>query len=120
MQNRAWRKSLDSAGTTVRELYAADGPGNENFTLPSVTFVYGLTIPENTFASGSVTAIPCVFKIKTQYCFSQRRLNIDALVSGLVESKIKKERNSIKAEISKKLGMDDMFDEIEEEDVTVN
>jgi hypothetical protein len=47
----------------VRELYAADGPGNENFTLPSVTFVYALTIPENTFEAGSVTAIPCVFKI---------------------------------------------------------
>jgi hypothetical protein len=70
MQNRAWRKSISTDGTSVREIYAADGASDDNFTLPSVTFVFGLTIPENTFTTASVNAVPCVFKIRTGYCFS--------------------------------------------------
>lgn len=87
MQNRAWRKTI-GAGISQRELYAADGGTDENFTLPSVTFVFGVTIPENTFEAGSVDALPCVFKIRTSYCFSQRRTDITTLVSDMVAGRL--------------------------------
>lgn len=64
MQQRAWRKSIEAGGVN-REIYAADGSTDENFTLPSTTYVFALTIPEGTFDQNSAPAIPCIFKIST-------------------------------------------------------
>lgn len=87
MQNRAWRKSITTGGTS-REFYASDGVTDENFTLPSVTYVFAMTIPENTFSAGAPAAIPCIFKIQSRYCFSQRRLDINNLVDSMITTRV--------------------------------
>lgn len=83
--------------------------------------MYAITIPENTFESGSVSAIPCVLKIQTQYAFSQRRLDIGSLVGGLVDLRLKDEWDAKKGEYMrrlKKTASADFFDEISETELT--
>jgi hypothetical protein len=58
-----------------------------------------MTIPESTFAEGSPAAIPCIFKITTEFCFSQRRVDINDLVTSMISTRVKSKTK----EMAKKL-----------------
>jgi hypothetical protein len=78
--NRCWRQSL-VAGTLVREDYPTDGPLAEDFTLPSQTAVFQVTIPNGIFAAGIGAVVLGVFKTRVNYKFSQRRGDIQDVVN---------------------------------------
>lgn len=69
MTDRAWRKTI-TPGLTTRELYPTDGAGNADYVLPSMTTMFEITIPENTFAANSGLFIVGLFKTRAQYVFS--------------------------------------------------
>jgi len=80
MTDRAWRKSI-SSGTTEREFYPSDQtPGNEGFVLPSMTTIFEITIPENTFVAQASRYVVGLVKTSAHYEFSQRRTDIVQLV----------------------------------------
>jgi hypothetical protein len=87
MSDRAWRNSIDSTGSGVRELYPTDGISsptvgiNELFKLPSMVRVFQVTVPQSTFGAGSGAFVLGLIKFRTAYMFSQRRVNIGDLVN---------------------------------------
>jgi len=87
MSDRAWRQTR-SSGTAVREIYPSDGNGNEFFKLPSLVKVFTVTIPDGTFNAGTfVPFLLGVVEFRANYKFSQRRTDINDLVSGMVALK---------------------------------
>jgi len=84
MSDRAWRQTR-SSGTASREIYPSDGTGNEFFKLPSLVKVFTVTIPDGTFNAGTfVPFLLGVVEFRANYKFSQRRTDINDLVSGMV------------------------------------
>jgi hypothetical protein len=81
---RAGRQTIDQSGGTGRELYPTDsfsGNVNEDFCLPSMVRAYAVTIPDGTFGAGAGAFVLGLFKVRTMYKFSQRRTDIEDLVS---------------------------------------
>jgi len=81
--DRAWRKSISETTLAVREFYPTEGSANanENFVLPALVTAFEFTVPESTFGGGSGDFIVGFFKTRAEYCFSQRRTDINQLVS---------------------------------------
>jgi len=81
--DRAWRKSISETTLTAREFYPTEGSAdaNENFVLPALVTAFEFTVPESTFGGGSGDFIVGFFKTRAEYCFSQRRTDINQLVS---------------------------------------
>lgn len=83
MTDRCWRKTISNPAVGMdREQYPTDNVGvNENFVLPSMTSAFQVTIPDNRFAQGSGGFVLAIFKVRATYVFSQRRTDINDLVS---------------------------------------
>jgi hypothetical protein len=81
--DRAWRKSISETTLAVREFYPTEGSAdaNENFVLPALVTAFEFTVPESTFGGGAGDFIVGFFKTRAEYCFSQRRTDINQLVS---------------------------------------
>jgi hypothetical protein len=81
--DRAWRKSISETTLSAREFYPTEGSAdvNENFVLPAIVTAFEFTIPSGTFAAESGDFIVGFFKTRAHYCFSQRRTDINQLVS---------------------------------------
>jgi hypothetical protein len=81
--DRAWRKSISETTLSVREFYPTEGAAdaNENFVLPALVTAFEFTVPESTFGGASGDFIVGFFKTRATYCFSQRRTDINQLVS---------------------------------------
>lgn len=81
--DRAWRKSISETTLAVREFYPTEGSANanENFVLPALVTAFEFTVPEGTFGGASGDFIVGFFKTRANYCFSQRRTDINQLVS---------------------------------------
>jgi len=83
MTDRCWRKTISNPAVSMaREQYPTDNVGvNENFVVPSMTSAFQATIPEGRFAANSGPFVLAIFKVRTTYVFSQRRTDINDIVT---------------------------------------
>lgn len=68
MQTRAWRKTIASGSTTTREPYVTDNATtnlNQNDVIPSKTYVFGVSVPENRFSAVSPPPIIAIVEVRT-------------------------------------------------------
>lgn len=68
MQTRAWRKTITAGSTTQREPYVTTSSTanlDQVEVIPSKTYVFGVTIPENQFTASSPPPVIAIFEIRT-------------------------------------------------------
>jgi hypothetical protein len=100
---RAWRQTIDQTGGTGRELYPTDsfsGNANEDFCLPSMVRAYAVTIPDGTFGAGAGAFVLGLFKVRTMYKFSQRRTDIEDLVTRKRDEVVKNEKEALMSKLN--------------------
>jgi hypothetical protein len=68
--DRAWRKSISDITLSAREFYPTETTDNTQFTLPSLTTIFEVTVPENTFGAQAGDFVLALFKTQANVCFS--------------------------------------------------